>query len=83
MKLIYFAWIRERLGIEEEVIDLPDSVQTVQDLLLWQRSRDDQYEGAFADLETIRVALDQFHAEPDDPIKGATEIAFFPPMTGG
>lgn len=83
MKLIYFAWIRERLGIEEEMIDLPESIKTVQDLLAWQQSRDDVYEGAFADLETIRVALDQFHAEHDDPIKGASEIAFFPPMTGG
>ncbi|HAT87166.1 molybdopterin converting factor subunit 1 [Cohaesibacter gelatinilyticus] len=83
MKLIYFAWIRERLGIEEEEIDLPNSVTTVQDLLLWQQGRDDQYEGAFADLDTIRVALDQFHAERDDPVAGASEIAFFPPMTGG
>jgi molybdopterin synthase sulfur carrier subunit len=83
MKLIYFAWIRERLGIEEEVIELPDTISTVEELLLWQQGRDEIYEGAFADLGTIRVALDQFHAERDDLIKDATEIAFFPPMTGG
>ncbi|MCV6546328.1 MAG: molybdopterin converting factor subunit 1 [Cohaesibacter sp.] len=83
MKLIYFAWIRERLGIEEEDITLPDTIKTVQDLLTWQQNRDEIYEGAFADADTIRVALDQFHAERDDPIEGASEIAFFPPMTGG
>lgn len=83
MKLVYFAWIRERVGIEEEAIELPETVKTVKDLLKWQQSRGDNYEAAFADLETIRVALDQFHAEQDDVIEGAGEIAFFPPMTGG
>ena len=83
MKLIYFAWIRERIGKEEELVDLPPSVKTVQDLLLWQQQRGDEYEAAFAEIETIRVALDQFHAEPSDPVGTAGEIAFFPPMTGG
>ncbi|SNY91512.1 molybdopterin synthase sulfur carrier subunit [Cohaesibacter sp. ES.047] len=83
MKLVYFAWIRERIGKEEETITLPDSVTKVRDLLVWQRQRGEEYEAAFEDLETVRVALDQFHAEPDDEIGQAEEIAFFPPMTGG
>ena len=83
MKLVYFAWIRERIGKEEEHIDLPDEVKTVQDLLVWQQQRGEEYEAAFDDLETVRVALDQFHAEADDEIGAAEEVAFFPPMTGG
>lgn len=83
MKLVYFAWIRERIGLEEEEIELPPSVETVQDLLKWQQSRGDEYAAAFAELDTIRVALDQFHAEQSDPVTTADEIAFFPPMTGG
>ncbi|WP_319530344.1 molybdopterin converting factor subunit 1 [uncultured Cohaesibacter sp.] len=83
MKLVYFAWIRERIGKEEERITLPDEVKTVHDLLVWQQRRGEEYEAAFDDLETVRVALDQFHAEADDEIGAAEEIAFFPPMTGG
>ena len=83
MKLVYFAWIRERIGIEEESIDLPETVVTVKDLLVWQQARSEAHAMAFADLETVRVALDQFHAEQSDPITAAEEIAFFPPMTGG
>ncbi len=83
MKLIYFAWIRERLGIEEETIDLPQTIKTVGDLLEWQQNRDEVYAYAFDQTASIRVALDQFHAEHNDPIGSADEIAFFPPMTGG
>ena len=83
MKLVYFAWIRERIGLEEEVITLPDTVTTIDDLLNWQKGRGDEYAAAFAEADTIRVALDQFHAEHSDPIGSADEIAFFPPMTGG
>jgi len=62
---------------------LPASVATVSDLIDWLVARDDSYAGAFADRETIRVALDQEHVEHDAPIAGAKEAAFFPPMTGG
>lgn len=83
MKLVYFAWLREHVGIEEEQVDLPSTIETVEDLLLWQQDRGDGYARAFAEPETVRVALDQFHAEQDDPLGKAEEIAFFPPMTGG
>ena len=83
MKLVYFAWIRERIGLEEEDITLPASITTIEELLTWQKERGDEYAAAFEETETIRVALDQFHAEHSDPIGPADEIAFFPPMTGG
>lgn len=83
MKLLYFAWIRERIGKPEEEIDPPADVRTVGDLLGWLRQRGDLYEHALAEPTAIRVALDQFHAQPDDAIAGVREIALFPPMTGG
>ncbi|PLW79143.1 molybdopterin converting factor subunit 1 [Cohaesibacter celericrescens] len=83
MKLVYFAWIRERIGLEEEEAELPDTISTVDDLLRWQQGRGEEYAAAFSEKETIRVALDQFHAEHSDPLNTVKEIAFFPPMTGG
>ncbi|WP_321447277.1 molybdopterin converting factor subunit 1 [uncultured Cohaesibacter sp.] len=83
MKLVYFAWLREHVGIDEEQVDLPATIATVEDLLIWQKGRGDGYALAFAEPETVRVALDQFHAEQDDPVDRVEEIAFFPPMTGG
>ena len=83
MRLIYFAWLREHIGIDEEQITLPADIRTVADLLTWQKSRGDGYELAFSEPETVRVALDQFHAEPTEAIADVQEIAFFPPMTGG
>ena len=83
MKLVYFAWIRERIGLEEETVTLPDTIATVADLLDWQKGRGDEYAAAFAEVDTVRVALDQFHADHSDPLNSPSEIAFFPPMTGG
>ena len=82
-KLVYFAWVRERVGMAEEHADLPAGVITVADLLNWQKTRGENYEHAFEHANVIRVALDKTHALHDAPITGATEIAFFPPMTGG
>ncbi len=81
--LLYFAWVREKTGLGEEILELPASIRTVGELLDWQKQRTAQYGEAFADTDTIRVALDQEHAAPDTPIAGAREIAFFPPVTGG
>ncbi|WP_350335042.1 molybdopterin converting factor subunit 1 [Coralliovum pocilloporae] len=83
MKLLYFAWIRERIGVGDEEVELPDSVETVADLLSWLRSRDETYAYAFEQAELVRVALDQTHADHADPLGQAREVAFFPPMTGG
>ena len=83
MKLIYFAWVRERIGKPEEDIDLPDSVKTVGDLLQFLKGQGEEYEAALQVPKVIRVAINQEHVEHDELIAGAREIALFPPMTGG
>jgi molybdopterin synthase sulfur carrier subunit len=83
MKARYFAWVRERIGVAEEEITPPASVQTVADLIVWQQERGENYAAAFANGATIRAALDRQHVKPGAAIANAAEIAFFPPMTGG
>lgn len=83
MRLLYFAWVRERIGTAEETIDPPAAVATVADLIGWLRGRGEGYDHALAEPSAIRVALDHFHARQDDPIAGVREVALFPPMTGG
>lgn len=83
MNIRYFAWVRERVGLEEETIELPGTVRTVADLIAHLKRLDDNHALAFADEEAIRVALDQSHVELDAPLEGVREAAFFPPMTGG
>lgn len=82
-KLLYFAWVREQVGVGEETVDVPADVATVADLMGWLGSRDEGYAAAFAKAPLIRAAIDQEHAAHDAPISGAREIAFFPPVTGG
>jgi molybdopterin synthase sulfur carrier subunit len=82
-KLVYFAWVRERIGISEEEIDLPGSVVTAGDLLDHLKTRGDNYAAALEFADVIRVAINQEHVEHDEPIAGAREIGIFPPMTGG
>ncbi|KQP50436.1 molybdopterin synthase sulfur carrier subunit [Methylobacterium sp. Leaf399] len=83
MKLVYFAWVRERVGKAEEIVDLPAGIATVADLVGWLRGRGEEYAAAFADAGVVRAAIDKVHAKPDSALAGASEIAFFPPMTGG
>ena len=83
MKLVYFAWIRERIGLESEEIQRPEDVTTVEALIAWLRERGPNYAHALEDDKAIRVALDQNHSDRDADITEAREIAFFPPMTGG
>ena len=83
VKLVYFAWVRERIGKTEEIMDLPDSVVTVRDLLAHLATLDEGYAAALQAPEYIRVALNQEHVLHDEAIGNATEIALFPPMTGG
>ncbi|OKL45494.1 molybdopterin converting factor subunit 1 [Pseudovibrio exalbescens] len=83
MKLLYFAWLRERVGTGEETIDLPGGVTTAKDLMLWLSQRDEGYAYAFEDPQLIRVAANQQHVSMEADISGADEVAFFPPMTGG
>ena len=83
MKVLYFAWVRERIGIAEEEVELPGSVGTVGEFVDWLKGRGPEYEHALAEPRAIRVALDQVHAGREAPIAGAREAALFPPMTGG
>lgn len=82
-KLVYFAWVRERIGKPEEEIELPGDVKTVRDLLNHLKTLGDEYEAALQYPEVIRVAIDQEHVEHSETIGGAREIGIFPPMTGG
>jgi molybdopterin synthase sulfur carrier subunit len=83
MKLRYFAWVRERVGKPEEDIEIPAGVSTVGELITWLTSRGEEYAHAFENPKVIRTAIDRTHVKAQAPIKGAGEIAFFPPMTGG
>ena len=83
MRLLYFAWVRERVGKAEEQIDPPAGVATVGELMAWLARRDEQYAYAFENAKVIRAAIDRNHVRSDAAIAGASEIAFFPPMTGG
>jgi molybdopterin synthase sulfur carrier subunit len=83
MKALYFAWVRERVGMEEEELDPPPTVATVGDLVAWLSERGEGYARAFAKPAAVRAALDRVHVRSDTSIAGAKEVAFFPPMTGG
>jgi molybdopterin synthase sulfur carrier subunit len=83
MKLRYFAWVRERVGKAEEDIDVPSGIATVGELMMWLSRRGEEYAHAFDNPTVIRAAIDKTHVKPQTPIGTASEIAFFPPMTGG
>lgn len=83
VKLLYFAWVREKVGRAEETVDVPAGIGDVAGLVQWLRSRGEEYENAFADPQTVRAAIDQQHVKPEAGIADAREIAFFPPVTGG
>ncbi len=83
IKLVYFAWVRERVGVAQETVTPPAGVATIADLVAWLKTRDEGYEAAFANAAIVRAAIDHEHVKPDASIAGASEIAFFPPMTGG
>lgn len=83
MKLLYFAWVRERIGKAEEEVAPPAGVTTISELMTWLAGRGEEYAYAFENPKVIRAAIDRNHVQPATPIAGAREIAFFPPMTGG
>jgi sulfur-carrier protein len=83
VKLLYFAWVREKTGKAEEQVDLPASITTVAELIHWLKQRSPEYAEAFRRAEVIRAAIDRTHVRPGAGIAGASEIAFFPPVTGG
>jgi molybdopterin synthase sulfur carrier subunit len=79
--VLYFAWVRERIGLPRERV--LTSAVTVADLVAELSAREERYAAAFADLAALRVALDQDLSDFSAPLAGVREVAFFPPMTGG
>lgn len=79
--VLYFAWVRERIGLPREAVET--GAATVAELVSELKAREERYEAAFADLSALRVAIDQELADFDAPLAGVREVAFFPPMTGG
>ena len=83
MTLLYFAWLKSKLGLGEEEISRPDTVHTVGELLAWLQGRSSAYADAFANPDLIRAAVNQEHATMTHPVTDKDEVAFFPPVTGG
>jgi molybdopterin synthase sulfur carrier subunit len=83
MRLLYFAWVKEKAGIAAEEIEPPADVATIAELIVWLKTRGPEFENAFARSEVIRAAINQTHVRHNAKIAGAREIAFFPPVTGG
>jgi molybdopterin synthase sulfur carrier subunit len=83
MKILYFAWLRERVGLGEEDVTPPPEVHNVATLIAWLRARGPRHEAAFAEGRLVRCAVNQDFAGPDTAVAASDEIAFFPPVTGG
>jgi len=83
LTILYFAWLRERTGCAEERLPLPDGVRTVADLAAWLGERSAGHRAAFANLRTVRAAVNQEFADPATVLNPGDEVAFFPPVTGG
>jgi len=83
LKVVYFSWVRERIGLPEELLAIPADVKTISDLARYLGTRGEHYAYAFENPAIVRAAIDRKHVKPDALIAGAREIAFFPPMTGG
>ena len=83
MKILYFAWVRERVGKDSEDIDLPENITTVSALIDWLINKDEGYRAALDNRKNLKVAVNQTLVKWDHPVKDNDEVAFFPPMTGG
>lgn len=83
MRILYFAWLRERIGVGSEEVTPPGTVTDVAGLVDWLKTREPRYAAAFEDISALRVALDQEQADFDAPLAGVREVALFPPVTGG
>ncbi len=83
MQMMYFAWLRAKIGVAEERIEPPSEIATVADLLDWLKARGGGYGDALADLSVVRVAVNQEYVKADHPVAAGDEVALFPPITGG
>ncbi len=83
MKILYFARFRQIIGRGSDEIEIPVDIKTVSTLIEFLKARDERVAEAFGDLRTLKVAINQSHTSLNAPLEGATEVAFFPPVTGG
>ena len=83
MKVLYFAWLKEKTGIGEEDISLPQGATNVEGFIEFLKNRGGGFEKAFSDISTVRVAVNMEHVKISSPLKDSDEVAFFPPVTGG
>ena len=83
MKILYFAWVRQKLGRSEEDLSLPSNVSTVEQLAALLCDRDDLHAAVFSDPQRLRAAVNQEHVKWNAPVRDDDEVAFFPPVTGG
>ncbi len=83
MHLLYFAWVRQKVGMAEEAVSPPAEVRDVAGLIAWLATRSPGHAAAFADPRQVRAAVNQDFATPDQPVAPGDEVAFFPPVTGG
>ena len=83
MKLLYFAWIRVKMGVSGEHIDPPQNIKDIEGLIDWLRQRNPIANETFSDISNIRIAVNQEYVSINNPVKPGDEIAFFPPVTGG
>lgn len=83
MRILYFAWVRETIGLGEETVDPPCDVTSIETLIAWLTTRSAGHAAAFADRSRLRAAVDQVFGSLDASIEGAREIAIFPPVNGG
>lgn len=84
MRVLYFAWLRQKIGVAEEEVALPpDEVRDVAGLIRWLAARSPGHAAAFAEPRLVRAAVNQEFATPDTPVAPGDEVAFFPPVTGG
>lgn len=83
MRILYFAWLRQKTGIDSEEVEMPSHITDVAGLIEWLKERNENFAEALSDFESIRVAVNQEFAEPDAPVTQGDEVAIFPPMTGG
>ena len=83
MKLLYFAWLRQKIGVDAEQVALPEGIVDVAGLLEWLKGRGANYADALKDAKVIKVAVNQAYARPSTPLKDGDEVALFPPVTGG
>jgi len=83
VKILYFAWVREKTGVDAEEVQLPTDVKDVMGLVEWLRGRGDGFAEALGDVSAVRAAVNQEAVKLDHPVGPNDEVAFFPPVTGG